>query len=102
MQNGTPYELCFVKWDVCQEMKLFASKIRSESDNPDLKLILTGQDQDDLDDVSSMWCRCDSVPSGIPFRSCSTYDGTDGTESGPDETRAVSCSGRQAGSAGRR
>ncbi|MCI7383972.1 MAG: ATP-binding protein [Hungatella hathewayi] len=60
VQNGMPYELCFVKWDVCQEMKLFASKIRNESDNQDLKLILTGQDQDDLDDMAAL-CGADAT-----------------------------------------
>ena len=73
-QSGAPYEMCFVKWDISHEMQQFAVKMREEAGNTGLKIILTGQDQDELDDHSRfMQCRCCSVPAGIPLRSCGTH-----------------------------
>ncbi|MBU9743018.1 response regulator [Lachnospiraceae bacterium ASD3451] len=53
-QRGTPYELCFVKWNVTGEMRQFISKMREKDKNLALKVILTGQDQDELDDAAGL------------------------------------------------
>ena len=55
-QRGTPYELYLIKWNVSKNMQLFAEKIRKAGKNPDLKIILTGQDQDELDDMAVQCC----------------------------------------------
>ena len=49
VRSGTPYEICFVKWDVSQQLRPFTAKIRKEAQNTNLKIILTGQDQEELD-----------------------------------------------------
>lgn len=52
-QQGKPYELCFVKWDFSLDMNRLISKIRQNSGNAELKIILTGHDRDDLADIAS-------------------------------------------------
>lgn len=52
-RSGIPYELCFVKEEVTPEMRRFIADIRREAGNDDLKIILTGQDQDELDDIAA-------------------------------------------------
>lgn len=51
-QRGIPYELCFIRWNISQEMRLFAEKLRAAAQNAGLKIILIGQDQDELDDAA--------------------------------------------------
>ena len=59
-QSGAPYEMCFVKWDISHEMQQFAVKMREEAGNTGLKIILTGQDQDELDDTAAS-CSADAA-----------------------------------------
>ncbi len=59
-QAGTPYELCFVKWDIAKDMRLFTERLREEAQNDNLNIILTGQDQDELDDTAAL-CGADST-----------------------------------------
>ncbi|MDO5602769.1 MAG: ATP-binding protein [Oscillospiraceae bacterium] len=59
-QCGAPYELCFIKWDISQEMPQFIGRIRQEAGNAGLKIILTGQDQDELDDTAVL-CGADAT-----------------------------------------
>ena len=67
-QSGTPYALCFAKWDVSGKMRLFAEEIRKAADNADLKIILTGQDQDELDGAAAL-CGADATLRQPVFRS---------------------------------
>ncbi|MBS7007271.1 MAG: response regulator [Anaerostipes sp.] len=59
-QNGTSYELCFIKWDASHDMQAFTAEIRNEAKNGSLKIILTGQDQDELDDTAAS-CGADAT-----------------------------------------
>ncbi len=59
-QSGAPYEMCFVKWNISRDMELFISKMRKEAKNTALKIILTGQDQDELDDTAVL-CGADAT-----------------------------------------
>lgn len=59
-KSGSPYELYFIKWDVSQKMQMFVSQIRNEGENPSLKIILTGQEQDELDNLASI-CSADAT-----------------------------------------
>ena len=54
VRSGTPYEICFVKWDVSQQLRPFTAKIRKEAQNTNLKIILTGQDQEELDAAAAL------------------------------------------------
>lgn len=67
-QNGAPYALCFAKWDVSPQMQLFAADLRKAADNAGLKLILTGQDQDELDGAAAL-CGADATLCRPVFRS---------------------------------
>lgn len=60
VQSGTPYELCFIKWNISVDMRLFVQIIRKEAKNADLIIILTGQDQDELNDTASL-CGADAT-----------------------------------------
>lgn len=60
VQDGNPYEICFVKQDVSRDMQMFAAKMRNEGSNSVLKIILTGQDQDELDDTAAL-CGADGT-----------------------------------------
>lgn len=53
-QSGSPYELCFIKWDVSGDMQSFAEDVRKAAGNTGLTLILTGQDQDELNETASL------------------------------------------------
>ena len=59
-QSGTPYDICFVKWDISPNMALLTSEIRKAAKNTALKIILTGQDQDELDDAALL-CGADAT-----------------------------------------
>lgn len=59
-QSDAPYELFFVKWNACQDMRQFISELRREAGNPGLKIILTGQDRDELDDTAAS-CGADAT-----------------------------------------
>lgn len=59
-QGGNPYELCFIKWDVSQKMPVFSDRIRQEAKNTNMKIILTGQDRDELDDTAAL-CGADAT-----------------------------------------
>ena len=60
VRSGTPYEICFVKWDVSQQLRPFTAKIRKEAQNTNLKIILTGQDQEELDAAAAL-CGADAT-----------------------------------------
>ena len=60
VQSGTPYELCFIKWNISVDMRLFVQVIRKEAKNAGLIIILTGQDQDELNDTASL-CGADAT-----------------------------------------
>ena len=60
VENGNPYELCFIKWDFSEDMKRFTETLRKKGKNSNLKIILTGQDQDELDDASVL-CDADAT-----------------------------------------
>ncbi|WP_241426732.1 hybrid sensor histidine kinase/response regulator [Dysosmobacter acutus] len=51
-RSGSPYELCFVTWDVFREMRQFTANIRQNTGSGGLKIILAGQDQEELDDAA--------------------------------------------------
>lgn len=59
-ESKKPYELCFIKWDFSQDMKCLAADIRKMAKNDSLKIILTGQDQDELDDAAAL-CGADAT-----------------------------------------
>ena len=60
VENGNPYELCFIKWDFSEDMKRFTETLRKTGKNSNLKIILTGQDQDELDDAAAL-CDADAT-----------------------------------------
>lgn len=60
VRSGTPYEICFVKWDVSQQLRPFTAKIRKEAQETNLKIILTGQDQEELDAAAAL-CGADAT-----------------------------------------
>ena len=59
-QSDDPYELCFLKWDISGDMRSFVSDIRKEAKDTGLTVILTGQDQDELNDTASL-CGADAT-----------------------------------------
>lgn len=59
-ESGFPFEMCFVKWDASQDMQLLTETMRKETKNADLKIILTGQDQDELDETADL-CSADAT-----------------------------------------
>ena len=59
-QKGTFYDMCFVRWDVSREIQLFATEIRKKGKNSALKIILTGKDQDELDETAAL-CGADGT-----------------------------------------
>ncbi len=59
-QKGAPYELCFIKWNISGEMQPVTEKLRKEGKNAGLKIILTGHDQDELDDTATL-CGADAT-----------------------------------------
>ncbi len=56
-ENNSPCELCFIKWDISQDMKLLVETFRKAGGNDSFKIILMGQDQDELDDAAAL---CDA------------------------------------------
>lgn len=67
-QRGAPFEMCFIKWDIAEDMRLLAAQIRQTANSPALKIVLTGQDQDELDDAAAM-CGADATLCRPVFRS---------------------------------
>lgn len=59
-QRGRPYVWCVVKWDFSADMGRFAADLRNRADNPGLKVILTGQDPDELDEAAAA-CGADAT-----------------------------------------
>ena len=59
-EHGSPYEFCFVKWDFSEDMPALISNIRQAARNDRLKVVLTGRDQDELDDAASL-CGADAT-----------------------------------------
>lgn len=51
-KEGNPYEFCFIRWDFSEAMPQLIPQIKNAGKNQELKLILTGQDQDELDEAS--------------------------------------------------
>lgn len=58
--NGSPYELCFIKWNIAKDIQPFAEALRKAASPADLKLILTGQDPDELDAAAAL-CSADAT-----------------------------------------
>ena len=54
------YDLCFISWDFAKDMKPFAEKIRQASQNTGMKIVISGYDQDEIDDVANL-CRADAA-----------------------------------------
>lgn len=48
------YELCFVKWDFSKDLKRFVEELRKASLSAALKIVVTGYDQDELDDTADL------------------------------------------------
>ena len=59
-EGGRPYEWCMIKWDFSEDIGRFAADVRKRADNGDLKIILTGQDQDELDAAAAS-CGADAT-----------------------------------------
>ncbi|PNV62891.1 hybrid sensor histidine kinase/response regulator [Clostridium sp. chh4-2] len=59
-ESGHPYELCFIKWDFSPDIKRLTEDIRRMAQKDGLKIILTGQDQDELDDAAAL-CGADAT-----------------------------------------
>lgn len=59
-EHGSPYEFCFIKWDFSEDMPALISNIRQAARNDRLKVVLTGRDQDELDDAASL-CGADAT-----------------------------------------
>ena len=53
-EDGTPFEMCFVQWNYCSDMKRMVEDLREGSENRELKIIVTGYDQDELDEVAAL------------------------------------------------
>ncbi len=53
--RGTPYELCFIQQSFSQDMGRLIAVIRDKGRNADLKIILTGLDQDELDQEAALY-----------------------------------------------
>ena len=58
--RGRPYAWCMIKWNFSADMRRFAADIRKTAGNADLKLILTGQDQDELEAAAAS-CGADAT-----------------------------------------
>ena len=67
-QRGLPFEMCFIKWDTSEDMQLFVAQIRKTASSPALKIILTGQDKDELNDAAAV-CGADATLCRPVFRS---------------------------------
>ncbi len=59
-ESGKAYEFCFLKWDLSADMEGLAAKLRKRAKYDSFKLVLTGQDQDDPDDMAAK-CRADAT-----------------------------------------
>ena len=60
VKGNAPYDLCFLEWGCCDDIKRLAGVIRQESQNEALHIIITGYDQDELDDTASL-CGADGT-----------------------------------------
>ncbi|MCH1942003.1 ATP-binding protein [Holdemania massiliensis] len=52
-ETGNPYEFCFIRWDFSEAMPQLIPQMKNAGKNQELKLILTGLDQDELDETSA-------------------------------------------------
>ena len=58
--RGDPYDWCVVRLDFSRDMRRLAADIRARANHSEPKIILTGQDQDELDEASAV-CGADAT-----------------------------------------
>ncbi len=59
-EQGIPYEWCVIRWNFSENMRRLTAELRKRAGNGNFKIILTGQDQDELNDASAL-CGADAV-----------------------------------------
>lgn len=59
-EQGIPYEWCVIRWNFSENMQGLTAELRKRAGNGNFKIILTGQDQDELNDASAL-CGADAV-----------------------------------------